>query len=103
MKNFLLIIAGILLVSCNYDTKMKYNETQCADEWNYDPDINVHKNNIKHYLLTKGIETGDIQIVTTPISGMVCEACTCPSDRTIYITVTPNDKAKAIAAGFVEY
>ncbi len=82
---------------------MKYVETQCADEWNYDPDVNVHKNNIKHYLQSKSIEAVEIQVVTTPNTEMICQACTCPSDRTIYITVTPNDKAKAIAAGFIEY
>lgn len=104
MKYFLcIILLGLVLVSCNYDTKMKYVETQCADEWNYDPDINIHKNNIKHYLQTKGIEVGEIQITTIPTVGMTCQACTCPSDRTVYITVSANDKAKALAAGFVEY
>jgi len=83
---------------------MKYNETQCADEWVYDNDENIHKNNIKEYLLMKGIETGEITIETIPGSDtlLFCEACDCPSSRVVTIMITTDDKAKAMALGFTE-
>jgi hypothetical protein len=99
----LLLILPFVLAGCNFDTKLKYVETQCADEWAYDPDMTQHKNNIKGYLEMKGIETGEINIITTPNTAMACQACDCQSDRTVYITISPDDKAKALALGFMEY
>ncbi len=105
MKKIVAIIVSVVfLTGCNFDTKMKYNETQCADEWVYDNDPVVHKNNIKEYLLMKGIETGEISIETIPGSDTLvfCEACNCSSNRIVHITISADDKAKAIALGFIE-
>jgi hypothetical protein len=103
MKPFVIILFCTLLVSCNFNSKLKYVETQCADEWVYDNEQTIHKNNIKGYLEMKGIETGEIQIITSPETEITCQSCDCPSNRTIYITVSTDDKAKALALGFVEY
>lgn len=105
MKKMGFVLASILfMVGCNFDTKMKYNETQCADEWMHDNDPAIHKNNIKEYLLMKGIETGEITIETIPGSDtlMFCEACNCPSNKMVYIHISAEDKAKALALGFTE-
>src|SRR5688572_5056594 len=102
MKRFaFVLILPLIFASCNFDTKLKYVETQCADEWAFDADQTQHKNNIKGYLEMKGIETGEINIVTTPDTEMDCQACDCPSDRTVYITISADDKAKALALGFM--
>jgi hypothetical protein len=98
-----LLLLPLLLASCNFDTKLKYVETQCADEWAYDTDQIQHKNNIRGYLDMKGIETGEITLANTPDTEMTCQSCDCPSNRTVYITISADDKAKALALGFVEY
>jgi len=101
MKRLLLLsTVALLLVSCEYNNKLKYNETQCSDPWLYDSNPSVHKENIREYLKGHGIETGDIQITTDPDAAQTCLACVCQSGRIIHITVSDGDKELALALGF---
>jgi hypothetical protein len=91
----------LLLTSCNYNNKLVYTETQCADPWEHNNNQVIYKNNIHQYLSTHGVNTNQIEIEGPDTPGlMYCAACNCPSSRTIEIWVTDAEVTQAQSLGF---
>jgi hypothetical protein len=98
----LALISLAMLTSCNYNNKLVYTETQCADPWEHDSNQTVYKNNIHQYLAAHGVNTNliEIEVPDTPNGIVYCAACTCPSGRSIEIWVTDAEVTQAQSLGF---
>lgn len=102
MKRTMFILLMVTLFSCQYNTHLTFNETQCSNPWESSHNATTYIQNIKHYLWLQGVETGDVTIDEASDSLAFCEACNCPSGRVIHINIMDEDKAKAIDLGFQE-
>jgi hypothetical protein len=92
LKNILLPLMLFVAISCSKKSPdslvvLSCEQTQCADPWQYGSTDAETISKISTYLRTNnyGFTSVDIRSVN---SGAVCLACTCPTGKVIYVTVT---------------
>lgn len=103
MKNILTIvfIATSTIVSCTKKPLMEdkyvtlsYKQTFCSDPWTNLPVDSLTLINITTYLNSSSLYIAGLSIKQeTPAD--VCNACTCKTGKTIYVTTFDNDGLKA--------
>lgn len=83
--------------------KMMKAETHCANPWERDQNEGDYKDNIKVYLSSQGLNILQLEVKNElAAEANLCMACTCWSGNNIYISISPEQKAKAEALGFAE-
>jgi hypothetical protein len=99
-----LILLSLFSQSCNKTSKVKwifYDETHCADKWEFTNNNERLKQNITEYLDGKGIKVLEIEIFRQ-IEAETCSACTCKTGRQIKCKVKRGDLDEAKDEGFYE-
>ena len=92
----ILILLGIMIFCSCEKTKevwICYEETYCANPWNYNDTIVSESEKvkiIKNYFLSQNIEIKDIQI-TSENPAQVCNACSCLSGNVIRCKVDEKE------------
>jgi hypothetical protein len=78
-----------------------YAATQCADPWQNNASNEVTAQNVKSYLESQGVEVITVSVNRTS-NDATCLACTCPSGKTIYVTVADSEsiRIKLLQLGF---
>jgi hypothetical protein len=101
--------AGNEMTANPAEVDVAYAETQCADPWlrptntsaiGYVAD-DMRATAILGYLKTNGVPSArDVRFQAPPPVGFNCQACTCPSGRTIRVTISSVDLENARKIGF---
>jgi len=109
-KVSLLLSIALLAFSCeekvasgeeSNSVRMLIQETQCANPWQMAQDQGEYVNNIKAYLLAKGVNAKSVQVLDElPPDTALCMACTCWSGNNIYIAISSTEVEDAEALGF---
>lgn len=100
----LIVFSLLTISSCNKLNVLwvKYDETQCADSWDYSENNEVLKTNIESYLKTKGVKVLEMEIFVDADPQMNCSACSCKTGRIIKIKIKKRELDDAKSQGFYE-
>lgn len=102
----LLLITLCLLssIGCNKMNVLwvKYDETQCSDNWTYSENNEVLKTNVESYLKGKGVKVLEMEIFVDGDPQQNCSACSCKTGRTIKIKIKKRELSDAKNQGFYE-
>jgi hypothetical protein len=93
-----------VMVSCTKPLSVKwvnYDETNCADKWDYNRNNEVQKEKITAYCKSKGIQIHELEIFNNGVSE-TCTACECKTGRRIRCKISKGDLKKIKAEGFFE-
>jgi len=80
---------------------LHYDETVCADRWEYSMNNEKLKDNVTSYLDKKGIKLFEIEIfIDFPPDG--CADCTCKTGRRFKVKIKNRDLSDIKKEGFYE-
>ena len=81
---------------------VKYDETQCSDQWDYNDNNEVLKEHVETYLKGKGVKVLEMEIFIDADPQQNCSACTCKTGRTIKVKIKKRDLDDAKNLGFYQ-
>jgi hypothetical protein len=101
---FLSLIISVFLLGCGKSMSVKwvyYDETQCADKWDFSPINEKLKENVTNYLNSKDIKVLEIEIFNdrTPDA---CTSCNCKTGRRVKVKVKKRDLSEIKSEQFYE-
>lgn len=95
----LLTVAGCQKVNVIW---VKYNETQCADSWDYSDNNEVLKEHVETYLKGKGVKVLEMEIFIDADPQQNCSSCSCTTGRTIKVKIKKRDLDDVKNLGFYQ-
>ena len=101
---FLLCFLTFLFSDCtksNYRW-VYYDETKCADKWDYKNNQEELKKNVVAYMGSKGVKIYEIEIYTDVSAAESCSDCNCKSGRKFQCKIKKTDVADAKKEGFFQ-
>lgn len=100
-STFLILVVTTLLFGCGKSNVkwVVYDETYCADKWDYNINNEKLKDNVVSYMKSKSIKIYELEIFSDRTAES-CSACTCKSGRRFKCKVKKNDVNDAKALGF---
>jgi hypothetical protein len=105
IRYFLLVLTiALFSVSCTKQKQAKwmyYQETICADKWEYTINNEKLKDNVVAYLQTKGVTVYEMEIFRIG-EPETCSACTCKTGRRYKLKVKKSDVSDAKSEGLYE-
>lgn len=78
---------------------LHYDETNCADRWEYDVNNERLKDNVVEYLKKKGVKVFEIEIIVDGTKDN-CSDCSCRTGRRFTCKVSKWDVKEAKSLGF---
>ena len=109
MKNVVIILLGILIISCSSnDTDIEqnlyyYDQTGCTDPWNTGSNDSNDKTALELRKYFKSLEVIILDVSFEDISKegeYSCDACTCLTGTRIIINIHERDSEKVVDVGF---
>jgi hypothetical protein len=98
------LVITAFLAACGKSGNVKwvhYDETRCADKWDYDINNEKLKDNVVSYLGSKGVKVFEIEIFTD-IPAQPCTDCTCKTGRRIKCKIKKREVKNVTGEGFYE-
>lgn len=100
---FVVMSVALIFMSCN-KTNMKwvyYDETICADRWEFNINNEKLKDNVTSYFKSRGVRIYEIEIFTDRAPDN-CSNCDCKTGRRFKCKVKRLDVSSMNAEGFYE-
>lgn len=100
----LILILSAFVLGCGKSGNVRwvqYDETYCADRWDYNINNEKLKENITTYLKDQGIKVLELEIFSDR-TAETCRECTCKSGRRIKCKIKKRDVKEAKTLGFYE-